>query len=423
MWEALSRGETLAASCSTTGTNGEGVPFAQLTVFPLKDAHQRTTHYDQVVRDVTEEHRRAHEQRARGKRTLAAAPPKNGSSERGHELHADERHPRHGGAAATVGLFGRPARADLATLRSSLDQMLTVISQLFDFTKLGDGAAEKSRVRFQLRRCLRPGARSWPPGGGALAPRASDLAAVPDVFRRSGGGLRQGAAAPRGQRAQVHASGRVRVQITRRAGERRPLPRALRSARHRHRHRGPHRQARSSGGVEAGRRFRARRKLRRARSRAHARAPHRRTWTGVAVSKRASKGSARSCSRCRSSSPSRGCRPRPTRRRSARPLASDPARRSPRARRRWRRHARHGDRAARRPARGVDAIARRAAIAIVRSRRGGVNALVLDERGGGFDAFAVAGASTKRSAGAAADRARGDRETSAATPTVAARWA
>ncbi|MBK7367812.1 MAG: response regulator [Candidatus Eisenbacteria bacterium] len=106
--------------------------------------------------------------------------------------HADERHPRHGGAASAV----RPSaaqRADLVTLRSSADQMLTVISQLFDFTKLGDGVPEESRVRFQLRQAFGPVREKLAAGAEArsLAWRFEISPQAPDVFLGDPGGLRQ----------------------------------------------------------------------------------------------------------------------------------------------------------------------------------------------------------------------------------------
>ena len=216
MWEALGRGERWQGELLNHRRNGE-VFRSQLTVFPLKDAHQRTTHYVGLFEDVTEEHRRAHELARAREEALAAARAKNEFLQNmSHEL----RTPMNGilGMAELLqqSELSAAQRADLATLRSSADQMLTVISQLFDFTKLGDGAAEKSRVRFQLRQAFGPVREKLAAGAEArsLAWRFEISPQSPDVFLGDPGGLRQVLLHLVDNALKFTHRGEVRVQIT-----------------------------------------------------------------------------------------------------------------------------------------------------------------------------------------------------------------
>jgi PAS domain S-box-containing protein len=193
MWEALGRGERWQGELLNHRRNGETFR-SRLTVFPLKDSHQRTTHYVGLFEDVTEEHRRSRELVRAREEALAAARAKNEFLQNmSHEL----RTPMNGilGMAELLQQSDLSAaqRADLVTLRSSADQMLTVISQLFDFTKLGDGVPEESRVRFQLRQAFGPVREKLAAGAEArsLAWRFEISPQAPDVFLGDPGGLRQ----------------------------------------------------------------------------------------------------------------------------------------------------------------------------------------------------------------------------------------
>ncbi len=193
MWQAIGRGERWNGELLQHRRDGEGFR-ARITAFPLEDAVHRTTHYVVLFEDVTEEHRRSRELARAREEALAAARAKNEFLQNmSHEL----RTPMNGilGMAELLQQSELTAaqRADVATLRQSADQMLTVISQLFDFTRLGDGGSEQARVAFHLRQALEPVRDKLGSGAEARSLRwRFDVAPqTPDVFLGDPGGLRQ----------------------------------------------------------------------------------------------------------------------------------------------------------------------------------------------------------------------------------------
>ncbi|MFN8589481.1 MAG: PAS domain S-box protein [Candidatus Eisenbacteria bacterium] len=193
MWTALGRGERWQGELVNHRRDGTAYR-SRMVVFPLKNPKGDVTHYVAFSEDVTEEHRRARELAQAREESLAAARAKSEFLQNmSHEL----RTPMNGILGMSELLqqseLTSAQRADLATLRSSADQLLTVISQLFDFARMGEGAADQQSVAFQLAQAIAPvrdklagGAESrglnW---GFELAP------GMPQAFRGDPGGLRQ----------------------------------------------------------------------------------------------------------------------------------------------------------------------------------------------------------------------------------------
>ncbi|MBI5168420.1 MAG: PAS domain S-box protein [Candidatus Eisenbacteria bacterium] len=215
LWQAVSRGERWTGEVLQHRRDGE-VFRARITAFPLEDSVQRTMHFVALFEDVTEEHRRSRELARAREEALAAARAKNEFLQHmSHEL----RTPMNGILGMTELLQQSeltPAqRADLDTLRTSADQLLTVISQLFDFTRLGDPAAHEARISFHLRQALAP-VRDKLAGGAearSLAWRFEVTPQAPDVFLGDPGGLRQVLLHLVDNALKFTNAGEVRVQV------------------------------------------------------------------------------------------------------------------------------------------------------------------------------------------------------------------
>ncbi len=193
MWSALERGERWQGEL--VNHRRDGTPYrTRILVFPLRNEHHQVTHYVAHSEDVTEERRQERELQKAREEALAAARAK---SEFLRNMSHELRTPMNGilGMAELLAQTDLSAaqRSDLATLRSSADQLLTVISQLFDFTRLGDGTPDRSQVPFLLRQSLAPVRNRLATGAESRGLRWSfDVSpGLPEAFRGDPGGLRQ----------------------------------------------------------------------------------------------------------------------------------------------------------------------------------------------------------------------------------------
>ncbi len=195
-WEslgrALSEGQHWRGQVHNVTRDGS-VWISDSQVFALHGPDGKVTHYVALMRDITEQRRREAELAAAREAALAASRAK-GEFLRNvsHEL----RTPLNGimGMSELLGQtpLSPEQRADLMQLRRSADELLTVVTHLFDFVRTEAGESGHVATPFRLRGALTEIERAFAAGAERRGLRWSVAvdAAVPDMLVGDPGKLR-----------------------------------------------------------------------------------------------------------------------------------------------------------------------------------------------------------------------------------------
>jgi len=152
--QALGDGGYWRGEIHNTARDGS-VWLSDSQVFALRTTGGTITHFVALMRDITEQRRRESELAAAREAALAAARAKSEFLQNvSHEL----RTPLNGIMGMTELLLGTPLdtgqRADLLQLRRSADDLLTVVTHLFDFVRAESATGEAPATPFRLRGSL-----------------------------------------------------------------------------------------------------------------------------------------------------------------------------------------------------------------------------------------------------------------------------
>jgi PAS domain S-box-containing protein len=152
--KALSEGQYWRGEIHNLARDGS-TWLSDSQVFALRDPSGAVTHYVALMRDITEQRRRERELSAAREDALAAARAKTEFLQNvSHEL----RTPLNGIMGMSELLMNSALdagqRADLVQLRSSADDLLTVVTHLFDFVQVESGTAGSPSTPFRLRGAL-----------------------------------------------------------------------------------------------------------------------------------------------------------------------------------------------------------------------------------------------------------------------------
>lgn len=155
MWSALRGGQEWRGEIINRKKNGSEY-HCDISIFPLRGEHGEITHFVSLAEDVTEKHQREEELAAAREVAINAARTKTEFVQNmSHEL----RTPMNGilGMAELLlqSALSPAQRNDVVTIRRSAEQQLAVLSQLFDFARLGSNDEPIQHAPFALRACLR----------------------------------------------------------------------------------------------------------------------------------------------------------------------------------------------------------------------------------------------------------------------------